>query len=55
MDARVSPGTSFFRLENQVPHPNDPKLRSFIPVDATQAQPNNYDMELDVGLRARRR
>jgi fumarylacetoacetase len=27
------------RLENQVPHPNDPKLRSFIAVDATSDFP----------------
>src|SRR5260221_823666 len=30
---------SIFRLENQVPHPNDPPLRSFIDVDATSDFP----------------
>src|SRR5258705_7930933 len=34
-----SPGMTVARLENQVPHPNDPKLRSFIPVDATSDFP----------------
>src|SRR3984957_20697346 len=33
MDARVKPGMTISRLENQVPHPNDPTLRSFIDVD----------------------
>src|ERR1700680_4958486 len=28
-----SPGMTSFRLENSMPHPNDPSLRSFIPVD----------------------
>src|ERR1700720_3612155 len=30
---------TIFYLENLVPHPNDPSLRSFIPVDATSAFP----------------
>src|SRR6202045_4062918 len=30
-----SPGMTSFRLENSMPHPNDPALRSFIPVDPT--------------------
>src|SRR5258706_15104343 len=34
-----SPGMTIFRLENQVPHPNDPTLRSFIDVDATSDFP----------------
>jgi fumarylacetoacetase len=34
-----SPGMTVPRLENQVPHPNDPKLRSFIAVDATSDFP----------------
>src|SRR6202023_403406 len=28
-----SPGMTSFRLENSMPHPNDPSLRSFIPID----------------------
>src|ERR1700681_984467 len=34
-----SPGMTIFRLENSVPHPNDPTLRSFIDVDATSVEP----------------
>src|ERR1700682_1598063 len=34
-----SPGMTIFRLENSVPHPNDPTLRSFIDVDATSDFP----------------
>src|ERR1700722_1475607 len=33
------PGMTASQLENQVPHPNDPSLRSFIPVDATSDFP----------------
>src|SRR5258706_2586589 len=34
-----SPGMTIFRLENQVPHPNDPTLRSFTDVDAASDFP----------------
>src|SRR6202045_3488072 len=34
-----SPGMTSFRLENSMPHPNDPALRSFIPVDPTSDLP----------------
>src|SRR6202790_2337548 len=34
-----SPGMTSFRLENSMPHPNDPSLRSFIPVDPTSDFP----------------
>src|SRR5260221_11616968 len=34
-----SPGKTSFRLENSMPHPNDPSLRSFIPVDPTSDFP----------------
>src|SRR5258708_4382774 len=34
-----SPGMTIPRLENQVPHPNDPKLRSFIDIDPTSDFP----------------
>jgi fumarylacetoacetase len=33
MDGRVEPGHDDVKWENILPHPNDPKLRSFIPVD----------------------
>src|SRR5215475_12407333 len=39
MDARVKPGHDEVKLEETVPHPNDPKLRSFIPVDPTSDFP----------------
>src|SRR6202023_3934774 len=34
-----SPGMTSFRSENSMPHPNDPSLRSFIPVDPTSDFP----------------
>src|ERR1700686_3034362 len=34
-----SPGMTSFRLENSMPHPNDPSLRSFISVDPTSDFP----------------
>jgi fumarylacetoacetase len=34
-----SPGMTISRLENQVPHPNDPSLRSFIDVSSTSDFP----------------
>src|SRR5213596_863602 len=37
--AGSSPAMTVFNWRKTVPHPNDPKLRSFIPVDATSHFP----------------